>query len=163
VISAARWLEGGRIILRGVGPYEKTLKELVSKENVHDKVTIVKPVTINELISSASECDIGLNPFINVCKNTEYVLPNKFFEYMMAGLALASADLIEMRKLTEKLNIGILFNPNQPEEIAENLNSLIRDRERLEHYRRNAYEAARTEYHWEMEEHKLFHLYDRFL
>ena len=38
-----------------------------------------------------------------VCKNTEFALPNKFFEYMMAGLALARADLIEMRNLTDSL------------------------------------------------------------
>lgn len=160
VIESAKWIENGQIIFRGIGAQESALRKLAGARGLEDRISFAPPVTVDELIRSASECDIGLSPFIPSCRNTELVLPNKFFEYMMAGLALASTDLIEMRSLTEAHDAGVLFDSTKPEHIADALNKLIADPDRLDHCRRNAYEAARTAYNWEAEEKKLFALYE---
>ncbi|MHC4606619.1 MAG: glycosyltransferase, partial [Planctomycetota bacterium] len=128
---------------------------LVRKEGVGDRVTFAEPVPVDELVSAAGECDIGLSPFISVCRNTEYSLPNKFFEYMTAGLALVSADLVEMRGLTRRHGLGEVYDPTDVRRLSEILNELASNPGKLEDCRRNAHRLAREELHWEKEREKL--------
>jgi glycosyltransferase involved in cell wall biosynthesis len=164
VISAAKELPRGsaEIVLRGIGDHERVLRARVESEGVTDRVRFVAPVAVDQLIATASDNDVGLNPFIAVSLNTEYALPNKFFEYMMAGLAVASSDLVEMRTLTEKLDIGALFRSTEPSSIALELLSLLADEARLDACRERAFYAARNEYHWENEERRLLEYYRTF-
>jgi glycosyltransferase involved in cell wall biosynthesis len=159
ILRAAPLVPGAEFVFRGFGYHEAKLKELAREQRLEGRIHFAEPVDPTALVSSASDCDIGLNPFISVCLNTEFALPNKFFEYMMAGLALASSDLIEMRRLTSELQIGILFDSRNIDSIAEGLSRLISDPERLNHYRRNAYRHAKDEYHWEVEVKHLFEVY----
>lgn len=154
IIEASRFVNNADFVFRGIGGYEKELKALAARVGVEDRVRFESPVPVFELIPTASQCDIGLNPFINVCKNTEFALPNKFFEYMMAGLALASSDLVEMRSLTTKLDNGILFPSLQPKMIADTLNEILARPNQIDHMRLKSYEAARTTFNWECEEQK---------
>lgn len=159
VVLSARHLRSGRIILRGLGYHEAELRRLASAPEVRDRVTIAPAVPVDELVATASECDIGLNPFPSACLNTEYALPNKHFEYMMAGLAVASSDLVELRRLTQELSNGALFPSIEPEAIAETLEALIARPDELDEQRRRSYDAAKREYHWEMEEQRLLSYY----
>ena len=155
IIAIAGEVDDAVFAFRGMGDHESQLRAQVAMRNLEHRVRFEEPVTIDELIPMASLCDVGLSPFISVCLNTEYALPNKFFEYMMAGMALASADLVEMRLLTQHLDNGLLFAPYNSEDIARSLKRLVLDQERLHFYRRQSYEAARAEFHWENEEKKL--------
>jgi len=159
IIAAAEDIRDAEIILRGFGPEEQALRKLVQQRGVGKKVSFSPPVPVEEIIPRAAECDIGLAFFPPVCRNLEYVLPNKFFEYMMSGLALASSDMVEMRKLINAHDAGVLLDFEKPDRLAGSLNDLISDPDRLDSYRRNAYEAARSELHWEREEKKVFELY----
>jgi glycosyltransferase involved in cell wall biosynthesis len=162
IIRAARWIDDADIVFRGIGAHESTLRGLCRAEGVEDRITFVPPVPVAEMISAATECDIGLNPFVPVCKNTEYALPNKFFEYMMAGLGSASSDLVELRRLSCKLGVGVIFPSLEPMDIASCLNELLAQPDRIDEYRHNAYEAARTQFNWEVEEEKFMTFYSRF-
>jgi glycosyltransferase involved in cell wall biosynthesis len=155
IIAIASEIDQARFLFRGMGEHEQTLRAQVAQRQLTHRVQFADPVTADALIPLASQCDIGLSPFISVCRNTEYALPNKFFEYMMAGLALASADLVEMRLLTQQLGNGVLFDAQNPECLAQSLQHLVQDHDRLQTYRRRSYEAAKTRFHWEYEEGKL--------
>jgi glycogen(starch) synthase len=163
IIQASCFIDGADFVFRGIGRHGDALKRLAVELGVEDRVTFADPVGVDELVSSAAESDIGLNPFIPVCKNTEYALPNKFFEYLMAGLACASSDLIEIRDHTTRYGVGILFDSLEPEAIAVQLRELVDEPDLVVHYRANALKAARDELHWEIEEKKLTHFYAPFL
>lgn len=155
ILDVAAGVDNAEFVFRGVGSYGDVLKAKSAERGLEHRVRFLEPVGVDELIPLAVENDVGLNPFISVCKNTEFALPNKFFEYMMAGLAVASADLVEMRALTDQLRIGALFDAANPDSVAAALNRLANDPEFLHASRRRAYEAARDEFHWELEERKL--------
>jgi glycogen synthase len=163
IIRASRFIDGADFVFRGIGRYGEVLKRLSVELGVEDRIAFADPVGVDELVSSAAESDIGLNPFIPVCKNTEYALPNKFFEYLMAGLACASSDLVEIRDHTTRYDVGILFESLEPEAIAAQLNELVARPDLVAHYRANALDAARGELHWENEENKLTDFYAPFL
>ncbi|MCC5664228.1 glycosyltransferase [Nostoc sp. CHAB 5784] len=161
VIAAAASVEGAIFQFRGIGSHEATLKKIVQDAKLSEKVQFLPAVKVDQLVETGSECDIGLSPFISVCFNTKYCLPNKFFEYMMAGLALCSSDLIEMRYLTEKLHNGVLFDSKQPEALSNVLNELLASPDKLDEMRQQSYYAAVDEYNWENEQKKLIDYYTR--
>ncbi len=82
---------------------------------------------------------------------------------MMSGLAIISSDLVEMRNLTRKLNIGELFETNNPEDLARVINKYTISPEKLKEARMNAYNHARDEYNWENEQKRLINFYDKIL
>ena len=151
-LHAARYVDNARFVFRGIGIHESRLRALAADLGLRGEVSFSKPVPIEDMVSAASHCDIGLNPFIPVCKNTELCLPNKFFEYMMAGLCLASSDLVEIASLTRQLDIGVLFDSQRLDSIVETLNELIAQQDYIDDCRRRSYEAARMRYNWEEEE-----------
>ncbi len=163
IVNAAARIEGAQVVFRGIGAYETVLREQVERIGVGGKVSFEPPVAVTELVESASVCDIGLNPFVNVCKNSEFAMPNKFFEYMMAGLALMSSDLVEMRRLTDRLRVGRIFPDLSPRSVADSLNALVADRDAIQTFRSNAYFAARDRYNWETEEQLFLQNFDRFM
>lgn len=162
IIRAAALLKGADFVFRGIGAHEATLRALVEKMDLQDRITFSPPVAVDDLVAAASDCDIGLNPFVDVCLNTHFALPNKFFEYMMAGLALGSSDLIEMRRLTQELDVGVLFPSLAPDAIAEVLDGLLSRPAELDATRERAWSAARQRFNWEAEQEGLLNLVRRF-
>lgn len=154
-IEAAKYLRRTELHLRGVGEYEVELKKLAAQHGVEDRVRFLPAVKVDELAAAASHADIGLNLFPSLCLNTSFALPNKFFEYLLGGLATASSDLVELRAHTERYGTGVLLPSLEPTAIAEHLDALSADSERLDEYRAAAWNAAKTELHWEKEVAKL--------
>jgi glycosyltransferase involved in cell wall biosynthesis len=87
-------------------------------------------------------------------------LPNKLFEYMMAGLAIVSTDLPEIRRVVMDHHVGLLILSIEPKEIARTLNGLLADRVALERMKRSALQAAQVVYNWEHEREGLLKLYE---
>lgn len=147
LIRAAHHVPDARIVVRGFGPHEQVLRALAAQ--TRSPVEFAPPVPMTELVANASECDVGLSLLLPVSLNMSFALPNKFFEYMMAGLALAISDTVEMRRVVEKEDLGTVLPSLEPEPLGAALRALVADGERLDACRRRAYEAARTEYNWE--------------
>ena len=84
-------------------------------------------------------------------------MPNKFFEYAMAGLPILVSDLPEMHTLVEKYECGIVCESVTPDEIIKGVRKLLSmDLKKLGTNARN----MAKDYSWEVQEKKLFSLYD---
>jgi glycosyltransferase involved in cell wall biosynthesis len=77
-----------------------------------------------------------------VTRNDELVFPNKLFEYLMAGLAVAVPRLPGMAPLVEGERIGVTYEPERPDLLADALRRLDGDREELENFRIRAHRLA---------------------
>jgi glycosyltransferase involved in cell wall biosynthesis len=161
LILSFRYIEGARLVLRGWGPIEDNLKRLISAEGLEKKISIVPPVKMEELVQHAAEADIGVIPYIATNLNNRFTTPNKLFEYMMAGLAIAGSDLPELNAIILGNNLGRVFNPEDPEDIAKALNEMLKDNNMLADMKNNSLFAAREKYNWEKEGQKLLSLYEK--
>lgn len=159
LIESARYIEEALILFRGYGDMENQLRALPRKMGVEKRVLFAPPVPMTDLVRTASEADIGMAPFIPVCLNTQLCLPNKLFEYMMAGLAILGTDLPEMRRIILGHNVGAVCNPNDPKDIGRAINELLQDQSLLRVMKCNALRAARVHYNWEIEERRLVQAY----
>jgi glycosyltransferase involved in cell wall biosynthesis len=70
------------------------------------------PVATDKVISYAKEADIGLCLIEDLCLSYRFSLPNKLFEYLLAGIPVIVNDLPEQRKFINKYKCGwVLSNP----------------------------------------------------
>lgn len=154
LILSAKHIENGLLFFRGYGTLDARLRRLVTKNGLEEKVFFLEPVRMQDLVISLQDMDVGVGAFKNLALNSYYCLPNKIFEYMMAGLTLAVSDLPELRKITEQCGNGVLFDPNNPVDIAEKINSLTNHPEELERMKANSLKWAKV-YNWEGQSQKL--------
>ena len=119
------------------------------------KAVLLPRVPMTELVASLRGFDIGIIPYRATCLNNYYSSPNKLFEYMMGGLAIAAADLPEIRRVVEEYGNGVLFDPQDPTDIAEKINALASDRSRLDEMKRNSLKGAAEQYSWEIQRPRL--------
>ena len=164
LLEASRNLDGANLSLRGMVSPPLHITEAVSRAtNPVDgspKATLLPRVPMTELVASLRGFDIGIIPYKATCLNNYYSSPNKLFEYMMGGLAIAAADLPELRRVVEEYENGILFDPSDPADVAEKINALASDRARLDDMKRNSLRGAADQYNWEIQRPRLLRAVD---
>jgi len=157
IASIAHWRTGVSLTLRGPGDeaYLNQLAHQIDARGVGGRVSIVPPVAMTDLVREARSFDIGLFIMPDSSLHNHHVLPNKFFEYIAAGLALCVSRLPEMEQLVDQYKLGACVQSSAAEDIAAAINSLSNGP--LDAFKANALAAAR-ELCWERESTKLLDL-----
>jgi len=142
--SVKLWNPEYHFVIRGPGPddYIASLNALAEQHGVTSRVRIDPPVAFNEMVPRANEADIGFFVQPDISRQKRFTLPNKFFEYVQARLALCVADLPEMARLVKEHDLGVLVPTITPESIAQQVNSLTRDN--INAYKHASMKAAQT-------------------
>jgi glycosyltransferase involved in cell wall biosynthesis len=156
--SMAMWRPEFHFVIRGPAnpEYEVELLALARRLGVQDRVTIEPPVAFSELVRAANASDVGYCVVENYSAQRQFAAPNKFFEYMMAGLALVFTDTTEQAKINNTYGNGLLVGSLDPKVIAQAINSLTRDR--IDEMKKRSLAAAK-ELCWEQESVKLVEAY----
>jgi glycosyltransferase involved in cell wall biosynthesis len=101
------------------------------------------------MVSIAARSDIGMFAHQPNGRQASLALPNKLFEYMMAGLAVCVSDMPSMREVVEDTGSGVLIPA--PYGIPEIVSAIDRLRASgIVEFKRAALEAARR-LNWEQE------------
>jgi glycosyltransferase involved in cell wall biosynthesis len=163
LIRAATFLDP-HIMIVIMGKNRKTtqaqLEALIASEGVADRVKILPPVAYADLLDWTSSADIGLNVASpDYSLNVRYFLPNKLFEYLMAGVPVLSSSLEAMAEVINTYDVGQILPSLEPEEIGNAINHMLADPASLARQRDHALEATRDELYWEKESAKLQRLY----
>jgi glycosyltransferase involved in cell wall biosynthesis len=147
IAAASHFKSGIRLYLQGNGLAEK----YSSSSNIY----LVPPVPANDVVKSLYGYDIGIIPYRPTSLNNQLSSPNKLFDYLMAGMAVAASDLPEIRKIVFGEGVGMLFNPDDPHDIARCINEMAADSERLGFMKYNALNIAAKKYNWEIQSRNL--------
>jgi glycosyltransferase involved in cell wall biosynthesis len=118
--------------------YFARLASLAAK---HPRIRILPPVPMLELPQRLNEYDVGLYLLPHTTFNYKHVLPNKFFEFIQARLAVAIGPSPEMARLTRHYDCGIVSDDFNPQSLARRLNAL--DAARIDYYKQRSHRAAR--------------------
>lgn len=147
ILSAAGY-DSAELYLRGYGELEPALRELVRVKSLEGRVRFLPPAHHAHLVESLAGFDIGVVAYRPTTVNNRLCLPNKAFEYLQAGLALAVSALPELTRLVEETGAGVLFDPDRPEDIARAINGLTADARRLADFKARS-RAAGARFTWE--------------
>ena len=145
------------LIVFGDGEYKNYYVELSHSLGITDKVIFAGKIPQGELLNYSAGADIGLSLIENLSISYYYALPNKLFEYIMAGLPAAVSALPQMEKIVNDFETGIVVDLENQEEVNNKLNLLLKDNEILIKYRENCRTAAK-ELNWDNEIKKLLSL-----
>lgn len=158
--SIPLWAEQFSLIIRGPGDkkYVEQLKEKIVALKIENRVMIEDPIPSFDLIKRANQdADIGYfaQPQFSVQK--KYTLPNKFFEYIMAGTCIVINEAQEMKKICDEYDLGNFIKNLTPQGIANTINSLTA--EKIDEQKKKSLLAAQT-LCFEAESEKMLNLYN---
>ena len=139
--------------------YVRFLKRFAQKR-APGRVVFIPSVDEVKVLDAINAFDIGL-PFLKASqKNIFNALPNKFFQYIMAGLAIIVPPLPAMAELINREEIGCVAQSEEPKIVANMLNKL--ESERIDAYKRNSLGLAKR-MNAEIEMDKLLTMYKELL
>ena len=147
LFAAAEGAEGVVLTLRIAGADRDALSREVRARGLEERIEVVEPVPPDRLVEALAGFDVGLIINRPATRNDELVLPNKLFEYLMAGVAVAAPRLPSLSPVVAEA--GVLFEPGRPDLLAAELSSLAGDPDRLANLRSRAYALARERYNAE--------------
>ncbi|MDO4666063.1 MAG: hypothetical protein Q4A71_07700 [Actinomycetaceae bacterium] len=119
----------------------KHLGELRELARGCERITFHDPVKPAELPATLNQYDVGVFWIPPTNTNTRLALPNKLFDFIQGRLAIAVGPTIEMQKLVENYELGVISAGYETDQIIASLNTLTT--EQIRHFKDNANVAAR--------------------
>lgn len=167
LVHVAQFLTSNTVVVmmgKGYGTTQAELETLIAAKRVADRVKIIPPVPYEDLLDWTASADIGLIVYApDYSLNIRMILPNKFFEFLMAGLPVLASSLPAVEEVIKTYDVGRVLSSLDPAAVAAEIEAMLIDRARLDLMRRNALDAAQDEFKWEKERHQLLHLYETIL
>ncbi|MCP1727869.1 glycosyltransferase involved in cell wall biosynthesis [Natronospira proteinivora] len=158
LVHAAAEVPEAYFVLIGGGQLTARLSGIAESLDLQARVFFIPTVPLSELLTYTASADIGVQPIRNTCLNHLSTDSNKLFEYAMAGLPVVASAFPEIRRIVQGHEIGRVYDPEQPGELARALNAMVGSAELRARYGANAL-AHRKALSWEAQEAVLVDLY----
>ena len=159
ILESVKRVEGCCLVMLGDGHILDELKEHARRLGLSDRTFFPGSVPLRELMRYTASADVGIHLIENTCPNHYYCLPNKLFEYMMAGLPVIISDFPEIGEVVRDARAGLLVDPTNPAEIADAIRKLLSDEKLRRNFSEHGLKAAEEQYNWERESSKLERVY----
>ncbi|MGN0711636.1 MAG: glycosyltransferase [Anaerovoracaceae bacterium] len=117
-------------------------------------------LTRTEILDLYSECAVGMATILD--RGQYFIddnLPTKVYEYMAVGLPSVISDTKHAREVNAKYNCFELVDPENTEEIAAAIKSIVDNPQRQFQMSENGRNAIKNELNWDIEAEKLIKLY----
>jgi glycosyltransferase involved in cell wall biosynthesis len=154
-IDAVESIEGVTLVVIGYGHHRPALEADVKRRDLTDRVQFFGPVPNDELISYSASADIGLANIVGASVSYHTSLPNKLFEYAMAGIPVIGSDSPQIGRIVKEERIGEVCDPEDGEAIADAITAILADPSKYSDGLAN----ATRKYNWRVEERLLVDLY----
>ena len=151
-----------KLVICGDGNFMNQLKKLISENNVQDKVELKGMMLPADMRPIARQAALGLGLAEQEGLNQFHALPNKFTDYMHAGLPQLAMNFPEYQKINSNYKVAVLIDSLSVEIISNAINGMMSDENLLGELEQNALKA-REIYNWQNEEKKLIDFYRKIL
>lgn len=118
------------LMIMGEAFYIEKLENLARE---FENIKFLPPVKTKEIPHFTNQFDIGLFLLPPTNTNYQYALPNKFFEYIQARLAVAIGPSLEMQRFVKNYDLGIVSNDFSPQSMAKAIEQL--SAEKIKYYK----------------------------
>jgi glycosyltransferase involved in cell wall biosynthesis len=143
----------------GFGPLLDNLKQYVEQHGLADRVKFIPKLPSDEVVRECAKADIGFVPMKPTCLNNFYSSPNKLFQSMASGLCIFAFDIPFYRRYVQELGTGLVYRDHDPEQIAGILDSLLSEPGRIDRFKKESLEQAKS-LNWESQEKDIFSIYE---
>lgn len=151
-----------RLVICGDGNFMRQAKQLVSDNNLNDKVQFKGQIPPADLKHYTNNAYIGLTIFDDQGLSNYFSLANRFFDYIHAGIPQLCVDYPVYREINNQHNIAVLVNDLSPANLAKEMNRLLNDKELYKELVNNCLKTRQV-LNWQEEEKKLLKFYHELL
>jgi glycosyltransferase involved in cell wall biosynthesis len=152
------------IVGRGRSRQRKLLSKHIRKLGVEENVTIQSAVPHHEVPALIAESDICIAPLgLNDRNVTQRACPIKVLEYMASSRPLIASNMPIVRELVREDVDALLFSPNDPDDLARKVLTLLNDFELSKRLSDSATGRALTKFTWHEAQKKLLRVYEKLL
>lgn len=136
--------------------YGELRQDIQATAAQHKNIFFCHAVAPQVVLEYTASADFGIHLIQNTCLNHDYCMPNKLFEYAMAGLPVLISNMKDMSELVSKNQMGLVISDFS----APGVNQAIDDflMQDLAAMKANAYRVA-CEYAWEVQEQEMLTAY----
>jgi glycosyltransferase involved in cell wall biosynthesis len=161
MVEAMQYIDNALLLIVGGGDVIDILKDNVKRLGLENKVMIKGKQPFEKLMQYTANSDLGLSLDKDTNINYKYSLPNKIFDYLQAGIPVLVSNLVEIRKIVERYDVGDFIPNHNPKEIAEKVNEIFENQEIMKKWKKNCTFAAR-QLNWENESKVLKEVYKKY-
>jgi glycosyltransferase involved in cell wall biosynthesis len=109
--------------LEVIGPgrpeYRARIAALAEELGVDSRLALRDPVPPSEVIDVLGGAAAGLALIEPICLSYRLALPNKLFEYLVAGVPVIASRLPAIEQVVAETGAGLLADPGDPQSVAE--------------------------------------------
>jgi len=149
------------LIMLGSGHLEGKLQEKIAAIGLTKKVLLPGRVPSEDLLNYTAGADAGLLLMEDVALNNKLALPQKVFQYLVAGIPQIVSPMPEIAGFVETEKTGLVVPLDDPQTAARFIRDLLRDNNRVEKLNENCARSAKIN-NWDVEAKKLEDIYKRF-
>jgi glycosyltransferase involved in cell wall biosynthesis len=102
----------------------RSIRRIAKRKQVLDRLAFLEPVSYQNLLSETSNYHFGLIPWRNEIPQLQFAMPNKFFEYLCAGIPIICSDNSEISETVQKNSLGLIFDHGNSIELRQKLSTL---------------------------------------
>jgi len=148
------------LVIAGDGNFMAQLESLIHSHKLEDKIILKGMVKPEELRTLAEQATLGIGLAEKEGMNQFLALPNKFFDYLHAGLPQITMNYPEYIKLNSIYKVGVLISDLNEDIVAKTILATMEDESLLNEMRLNCMKAKK-ELNWEQESLILIDFYNR--
>ncbi|WP_183578597.1 hypothetical protein HDF18_22345 [Mucilaginibacter sp. X5P1] len=166
VIEALNLLNSNNFELHLLGNSNDNTQQQLSGKARFDKQQIFfhEPILADDLISFASQFDIGLASENSTPYNRDICLTNKIFTYLQAGLTIVASDTTAQKAfLNEYPEVGKEYQTNNIQSLTTILSGYQADRELLHNTCTASLKLGKEKMNWENESKKFLTMVEKTL
>jgi glycosyltransferase involved in cell wall biosynthesis len=144
--------------------YPQQLLDLAHQNGAEGRVHFLEPEAPADMEKLAAAYDIGLVAEMGDTENRRIALANKLFSFVLAGIPVVASAIPAHRDLTKAFGPALaLYNPDNPEQLANAVDALLLNQDRLARARSEAWQLGQDRYNWEYERGALIAAVERLL
>ena len=157
-LEIMRYLDNIVMIFLGRGPIEEDIRKKAAEYGIGDKVILGGRVSPDELLNYTAFADAGLLLMEDAALNNRLALPQKLFQYLVAGIPQVVSPMPEISRFVKSEGTGIVIPLGRPREAAEEISLFLNDKRRYDAVRENCVKSAKKN-NWQNESGKLIEIY----
>jgi glycosyltransferase involved in cell wall biosynthesis len=157
LVPAMQWVNS-KLVICGDGNFMVQLKKLIAEQKLENKIELTGMLLPETLRKFSQTAKIAVAVPEKQGLNQWLALPNKFFDYVHAGLPQVTVNYPEYQRLNKQYEVAVLLDDLSPKRIAAALNNLLEDTVLYNRLKENCLKA-RMELCWQEEEKKLLRFY----
>jgi len=146
------------LVLVGDGAARRDLEELSSELGLESHVRFEGWVDFGRIPAYLAASDVCILPLIRSVQ-TDAALSHKLFQYMLMGKPVVASECVEMSRVIQETDCGLLFPPGDSEALSDALIRL-KDPELRDRLGERGREAVLDRYNWSRSAERLLQVYD---